>query len=89
MNKLRRKELSAIIAKMEELENLRQEISEQLEAVKDEEAEALGNLPESLQDGERGQQMQEYIEAMENVLDDLDIIDVDDLTGQLQDIVEG
>jgi hypothetical protein len=88
MNKQRRKELAAILSKLEELENLRSEIKERLEAVRDEEQEALDNLPESLQESERGEQMQEYIDAMENVTGELDLLDIEDLADQLRDICE-
>ena len=87
MNRERRKELAAIIKKLEELDALREEIREQLEAVKDEELEALENMPESLQESERGQQMQEYIDEMENVLYDLEEIDVEGMTDRLQEII--
>ena len=89
MNKIRRKALAEIITKLEELENLRSEIAERLEAVMDEEQEALDNMPESLQESERGQQMQEYIDTMSSVLDDLGYIDTEDLSSQLEEIVEG
>lgn len=89
MNKIRRKTLAQIVAKLEELESLRSEIYEMLEEVKDEEQEALGNMPESLQESERGQQMQEYIDTMDSVLDDLGYIDTEELYSQLQEIVEG
>ena len=89
MNKIRRKTLAQIVAKLEELENLRSEIVERLEEIKDEEQEALDNMPESLQESERGQQMQEYIDTMSSVLDDLDCIDTEDLSSQLEEITEG
>ena len=88
MNKLRRKALANIITKLEELESLRQEIQEMLEEVKDEEQEAVDNLPESLQESERGQQMQGYIDTMDGVNDELDCMDIDSLADQLREIVE-
>lgn len=87
MNKMRRKELARIVAKLEELEALRQEIQEELEAVMDEEQEALDNMPESLQDSEKGRQMQEYIDAMTDALDDLEEFDIDSIRDQIDDIV--
>lgn len=93
MNKIRRKALAAIITKLEEMESLRQEIQERLEEIKDEEQEALDNLPESLQESlqesERGQQMQEYIDTMDSILDDLDCLNIDDMTDELYEIAEG
>lgn len=85
MNRERRKDLAAIIKKLEELDALREEIKEQLEAVRDEEQEALDNMPESLQDSERGQQMQEYIDAMDESLYSLEEIDVEGMMDQLQE----
>ena len=64
MNKLRRKSLAEVIAKLEELDSLRQEAMEMLQGVLDEEQEAYDNMPESLQYSERGEQMQEYIDSM-------------------------
>ena len=86
MNKARRKELAQIVAKLEELEALHLEIKEELEAVRDEEQEALDNLPESLQESERGEQMQEYIDAMESALDDLEQLDIEEIRDLLNDI---
>ena len=83
MNKLRRKELAKIMDKLERLDALREEIREELAAIRDEEQEALDNLPESLQESERGEQMQEYIDIMENVTGELDLFDVADLVDQL------
>lgn len=87
MNKLRRKELARIIERLEELDALRMEIQEELEAVMDEEQEALDNMPESIQESEKGEQMQEYIDAMEYAMDDLENIDIESIMDQLQEIV--
>ena len=86
MNKIRRKELANIVTMLEELDALREEIRERLADVLDEEQEALDNLPESLQESERGEQMQEYIDTMENVTGELDLLDIEDLADQLRDI---
>ena len=58
MNKIRRKQLqeaSELIAKAQGI----------IENVKDEEKEAHDNLPESIQYGEKGQQMEEYIDMLD------------------------
>lgn len=62
MNKQRRKAIDAVREKLEEL-------LEELEAIKDEEQEAFDNLPESLQDSERGDKMTEAIENLEYTID--------------------
>ena len=87
MNKVRRKDLAKIVAKLEALDALRAEIQEDLETVLDEEQEALDNMPESFQDGEKGQQMQEYIDAMEDVMSELENLDVENLMDQLNEII--
>lgn len=59
MNAKRRKAIEKISEQLEELQAAIQEI-------KDEEEEAYDNLPESLQDGEKGDIMQEAIEYLDN-----------------------
>ena len=59
MNKQRRKAIEKISDKLEELQA-------ELQMLKDEEEEAYDNLPESLQDGEKGEAMQETIEYLDN-----------------------
>jgi hypothetical protein len=89
MNKERRKALRVIMGHMEMIETLRQEARDMLSDVLDEEQEALENMPESLQESERGQQMQEYIEIMEEVLDGFDDLDEHrEWLYQLEEIVE-
>lgn len=87
MNKIRRKELAHIIEKLEALDALRAEIQEELETVMDEEQEAFDNMPESLQESERGEQMQEYIDAMQYAMDDLENFDVESIMDQLQEVI--
>ena len=86
MNRIRRKELANVVALLEELDALREQIREQLSAIQDDEQEALDNMPESIQESEKGEQMQEYIDTMENVTGELDLIDIEDLIDQLQEI---
>jgi hypothetical protein len=67
MNKERRKELEAIDA-------LIAAAKERLEMVRDAEQEAFDNLPESLQNGERGQAMAEAIENLDNTISSLEMV---------------
>lgn len=73
MNKRRRAAIEDIRTRLEGLK-------EELEFLQEEEQEAFDNLPESLQGGERGQQMDDYISKlgdaasdMENAIDNLDL----------------
>lgn len=59
MNKARRKALEKISDKLMELQV-------DLQYVHEEEEEAFDNMPESLQESERGDEMQEALSTMEN-----------------------
>lgn len=64
MNKKRRQAIDKVYAKLEEL-------MEDLEAIKGEEEEARDNLPESLQESERGEAMGEAIDNLEEAINDI------------------
>ena len=89
MNRARRNTLKVILGQIEALTATIGEIQENLQGVLDEEEEALENLPESLQDSERGQQMQEYIDALEGAIDSLSELDTDDIYQTIEEIAEG
>lgn len=89
MNRQRRAALKAILPQLEELKTMIETVTDDLGAIRDEEQEAFDNMPESLQDADRGQTMQEYIDTMEGVLDALADLDLDDLYGQIEEIAEG
>ena len=66
MNKERRKKLSTVYDTLTECMNT-------VEAVKDEERESLDNLPDSFRNSERGEDMENYIELLNesyNLIDD-------------------
>lgn len=86
MNNTRRKTIKGIITKLEELESLKAEIQEELQGVLDEEQEAFDNLPESLQDSDRGEQMQECIDTLQQICDDLDQLDTEDMISNLGEL---
>ena len=89
MNRIRRKSLRAILGQMDELSTVLETIKEALQDVLNEEQEAYDNLPEGLQEADRGQQMQEYIEPLEGVVDSLGDLDIEDLYGTIEEIAEG
>lgn len=64
MNKPRRKAIEDILSRL-------MDIAEELEAVRAEEEEAYDNMPESLQDSERGVAMADAIEALGEAYDSL------------------
>lgn len=65
MNSARRKKLTAIQEKLEEL-------SELLGELRDEEQEAFDNLPEALQGTERGQAMENAVYYLDAAFDNLE-----------------
>lgn len=76
MNKARRKELGRIV---DELENLR----DALDAVACEERECYDNLPESLQESERGCAMEEAADGLDDICSELDY-----LKDRVQDVID-
>ena len=65
MNAQGRKEIAKYIASLNEIKS-------KLESMKDDEEMKYDNMPEGLQESERGDQMQEAIEALENACTSLD-----------------
>ncbi len=65
MNRQRRKRLTEAFEKVSEAMEI-------LEAVKEEENESYENLPDNFRDGDRGEEMQGYIEMLEEAYGYLD-----------------
>lgn len=66
MNNERRKTLRDLISKVLE------ELSSEIQSVLDAEQEVYDNMPENFQQGERGEQSQAAIDAMQSAVDNLD-----------------
>ena len=77
MNKPRREELEKALSLLGQARDI-------IESVKDDETDAYENLPESFQESERGEQMSEYIDSMDESLSY-----IDDVADMLNNIVEG
>lgn len=77
LNKARRKLISKVIEKLEDLKF-------ELEEVKDEENETMENLPENLQYGERYEAMENAVNTIECAMDSID----ESICG-LSELVEG
>jgi hypothetical protein len=75
MNRQRRKTIEAVKKRIED--TLADAITD-LESVKDEEEEALENLPESLQDSDQAETMREAVSALENAISALEDLDIED-----------
>jgi uncharacterized coiled-coil DUF342 family protein len=72
MNKERRKAIGALLEQIAELQGKADDIKEQLESLKDEEQEYYDNMPESFQNGEKGEAANAAVEALENLLSDIE-----------------
>lgn len=64
MNAKRRKEIEKLSAQIEEIKIA-------IDSLRDDEQDAYDNLPDSLQETERGQKMESAIEALDYASDDL------------------
>lgn len=86
MNNTRRKLIKDIITALQgiDLEGPKSDV----ENVKDEEQEAFDNLPESLQQGDRGQAMEQAIGTLEDALSELETAcsAVEDAIAKLEEI---
>ena len=85
MNALRRKQINEVIEAINALNERIDEIMCFIEEIKSEEEECFENLPESFQDGERGEAMQEAIDKLESAYSFLEDIDLDDVISDLED----
>ena len=65
MNKSRRKEIEKAMELLEEAQGI-------IESCRDEEQDSYDNLPESIQDGERGQSMDEAISALDDCVENIE-----------------
>ena len=65
MNKKRRKQLEGVAGQIEVQRVL-------LEELRDEEQDAFDNMPESMQQAEKGQKMEEAISSIDSALDSLE-----------------
>lgn len=79
MNAKRRKEIEKILASLDGLE-------ERISALYDEESEAYENLPEAIQESERGENILAASEALENAMDAASSID--DVISSLREALE-
>lgn len=71
MNAQRRKTLAALRDRMTELQSQVTTLAEDLQDVCNEEQDYFDNMPESLQDGDKGQKAQAAIDLMENLISEL------------------
>lgn len=90
MNKERRKELSKAICHLEKAKGEIESAKEIIETCKYEEEEAYDCLPESLQEGEKGDMMQENIDSLDeafSIIEDWPD-DIDEAISSVQEAID-
>ena len=87
MNNRRRKAIETIINDLlDKFEELKSDAVAQLEEIRNEEEEAYDNLPESLQDSESGENMQNCIDALDSFISDLEDMEIEGTDDLLEEI---
>ena len=87
MNAKRRNSIDSVINELiEKFEEIKAEAIDQLSEIRDEEQDAYDNLPESLQESERGENMQNCIDALEYFMSDLENMEIDGTDDLLEEI---
>ena len=87
MNAKRRNAIDSVINELiEKFEEIKAEAIDQLSEIKDEEQETYDNLPESLQESERGENMQNCIDALEYFMSDLENMEIEGTDDLLEEI---
>ena len=87
MNTKRRNTIDSVINELiEKFGEIKAEAIDQLSEIKDEEQEAYDNLPESLQESERGENMQNCIDALEYFMYDLENMEIEGTDDLLEEI---
>lgn len=85
MNNARRKQIDKLIERLYTLQEELQDLSAQACFIADDERDAFDNLPESIQESERGEKMEESIDNLEDASNELDYIDLSEIISRLED----
>lgn len=72
MNKTRRDALAKLLEEIQALQGKAEDLYSELESIKDEEQEVYDNMPESFQNGEKGEKVTAAVDAMEEALSELE-----------------
>lgn len=87
MNAKRRNLIEFVIDELiERFEEIKAEAIDQLSEIRDGEQEAYDNLPEALQDSERGENMQNCIDALEYFMSDLENMEIEGINDLYEEV---
>ena len=87
MNNERRKTINKIIMRLNKVKDEIDDIRLDISSVKDEDENCLGSLPESMQDGDKAQTMQDAVDALDSAYEALiyaSCIDIDEALDKLE-----
>lgn len=85
MNNDRRKALAHVVTLLNSLMEARDAVKDALEGPKDEEREYYDNMPESIQQGDKGQTADAAADALGEVYDELEGLDIEDLISKVEE----
>ena len=85
MNRERRRKLKLVLSCVEQLTSIIEDINDRLQDIIDEEEEAINNLPENMQSGERAQKMNETIMELQDIQDAFDDLDIPTLYKRIEE----
>lgn len=88
MNNARRKQIETIKARIAALLSQAEDIKTDVEAIRDEEQDYRDNMPESFANGEKGEKADAAIEALDQVMQDLESLIENDFDSQLETAAE-
>lgn len=88
MNNDRRKRIEAVRSEIEKLDEQRQRIYDMIDEIAGEESDAFDNLPESLQDADKGQAMEAARDALYEARDFFENMDMSEANGYLDTACE-
>lgn len=85
MNAQRRKALADLMDRLTPLAATITDIKDALESIRDEEQDSFDNMPEGLQQSDRGQASEEAISTLDSAIDDLENFDIDNIVSSIDE----
>lgn len=88
MNNARRKDIAAIVSRLQAVQSEFESIRDDLQSVAEAEREAFDNMPESLQSSERGEACSAAADALENAHSEMEALDLESMISELETAAE-
>ena len=85
MNKQRRKDIDVIIQNLKNAQSFLDDALSDANNIRDEEQEYYDNMPENMQNGEKGEIAQVAVDNLYEVVSALEDLDIDDLISKLEE----